>query len=423
MIISSEPGSTPQISFLTLLKKPVLDADGKPIGRIVDGVLHLRSDQYPVLVAVLVNVGNHVAYVPITCLDSIEKAKIMMLAPFQEVGPYESNVEHVQIKKDVLEHRLLDVRRHALVKAYDIRLVKGTQGWIAAGVDLQKSSWFSFGISLKHSVRDWKQLVLLTTPHDATKAQAALNRIQRLKPAQLADLIEEASSYEQQQILAQVHSDPDLEAHVFEEIGDDGQMRLFKSLADQEVADVLARMRADDAADAVMDLPQSRRTVVLALLPEMKSRKIFALLGYNDATAGGLMGADYIALPEEQTINDALAEIRHATTQQPEALTTIFSIRPDGTLGGTVGLVRALQMDPSATLRVVVDSDVIYASPDDDIIAVTTRMADFNLLNLPVLDTQGRLLGVVTVDDALEMAIPRDWLQRRPPDLVRFNDR
>lgn len=423
MITSSKFGSNPETSFLTMLKKPVVDADGRPIGRIGDGVLRLRSDDYPVLLAVLVNVGNHIVYVPLTHLDSIENVKVSLLTPLHELKRYEQTAEQVQIKTDVLEHRLLDVRRHALVKIYDVRLIKGKEGWIASGLDLQKTFWFDFGIAAKHTVRDWKEFVLLTTPHDATKAQAALNRIHRLKPAQLADLIEEASPYEQQQILAQVHSNPDLEAHVFEEIGDDGQIRLFKSLSDREVADVLGRMRADDAADAVMDLPQSRRIVVLNLLPEAKSRKIFALLGYNDATAGGLMGADYIALPEAQTINDALTEIRHATTQQPEALTTIFSIRPDGTLGGAIGLVRALQMAPATLLRNAVDSDVIYASPDDDIIAVTTRMADFNLLNLPVLDAAGRLLGIVTVDDALEMAIPRDWLQRRPPDLVRFNDR
>lgn len=422
MITNSTLSSNPAISILALIKRPVIDVDDRPFGRIEDGILLLRTGSYPLLVAVLVNIGNRTGCIPISYLDNIQGARIKMNSRMPEFRRYEPVSEQVQIKKDVLEHRLLDTSRHVLVKAYDVLLIKEHEEWVAAGIDLHKNSWFSFGLMQKHSVLDWKRFVLLTIPLDATKAQVAFNRIHRLKPAQLADLIESASPQEQQLILAQVHSDPDLEAHVFEEIDDDGQMRLFKSLTDQEVANVLGRMRADDAADAVMDLPQSRRTMVLSHLPELKSRKIFALLGYNDATAGGLMGSDYIALPEEQCISDALDQIRNATTHQPEALTTIFSLRPDGTLGGTIGIVRALQLEATTKLRDAVDSDVIYASPDDDIIAVTTRMADFNLLNLPVLDQEGRLLGIVTVDDALEMAIPRDWLQRRPPDLVRSNN-
>ena len=423
MIANSTPSSNSVISFLALVKRPLIDVDDRPFGRIEDVILLLRADSYPILVAVLVNIGSRTACIPISYLDNIQEARIRMNARMPELRSYEPVSEQVQIQRDVLAHRLLDSSRHILVNAYDVTLVKVHEGWLATGIDLHKNSWFSFGVTQKHSVQDWKRFVLLTTPHDASKARVAFNRIHRLKPAQLADLIESASPQEQQLILAQVHSDPDLEAHVFEEIGDDGQMRLFKSLTDQEVADVLGRMRADDAADAVMDLPQSRRTVVLNHLPEAKSRKIFALLGYNDATAGGLMGIDYIALPEEQCISDALDQIRISTTQQPEALTTIFSLRPDGTLGGTIGIIRALQLEATTKLLDAVDSDVIYASPDDDIIAVTTRMADFNLLNLPVLDQEGRLLGIVTVDDALEMAIPRDWLQRRPPDLVRFNNK
>jgi Mg/Co/Ni transporter MgtE len=126
------------------------------------------------------------------------------------------------------------------------------------------------------------------------------------------------------------------------------------------------------------------------------------------------MGTDFLALPEERSIADALNMLRTATTQQPEALTTIHSLREDGTLGGTLSLVRALQLAPATLLRDAVDADPVVARPEDDIIAVTTRMADFNLLTLPVLDPSGRVLGIITVDDALEAAIPNDWYRREP---------
>jgi Mg/Co/Ni transporter MgtE len=171
-------------------------------------------------------------------------------------------------------------------------------------------------------------------------------------------------------------------------------------------------MRADDAADAVMELAQDRRRAVLDLLPEAERKKVMTLLGYNEATAGGLMGTEFIALPEETTVGEALQRIREATTDQPEALIMIHSLAPDGRLAGTVGLVKALQTSPSVLLRDAADRDLVTASPEDDISKVVTRMADFNLLSLPVVDEDGVLLGVVTVDDALEAALPTHWANR-----------
>ena len=174
-------------------------------------------------------------------------------------------------------------------------------------------------------------------------------------------------------LLAHVYADPELEADVFEELDEDKQTLLFKSCGDADVADVLSRMRSDDVADAVMDLPQERRRKVLDFLPAAQNAKVMALLGYNAATAGGLMGTDYLALPESQSVGDALSKLREATTQQPEALNTIHTLRADGTLAGTLTLVRALQLDPKTLLSDAADAD-----------------------------------NVVTVDDALEATIPRD---------------
>ena len=124
------------------------------------------------------------------------------------------------------------------------------------------------------------------------------------------------------------------------------------------------------------------------------------------------MGTDYLALTEDHSIQEALEQLRVAVNEQPEALVIIHSLRADGTLGGTLSLVRALQLDSATLLRDAADTQPVVAAPDDDIVVVTTRMADYNLLSLPVVDPIGRLLGIVTVDDALEAAIPRDWSRR-----------
>lgn len=407
------PGpAVPAVSLSSLLKRAVVDADDKALGRLDDAVIWLRDDDYPLLHGLVIGQGGSGVFVPASDIVSIDPDKIRLRAARQGSRPFERREGEVLLKQDVLGHRLLDVDRSALVRAYDIRLAQTEGGWAAVGLDVHKHHWFQFGAHEHHPARDWHSFLLLIRSSSALKNRLAESRIRRLKPAQLADLIEGASTEEQDLLLAQVHADPELEADVFEELDENKQTLLFKSRSDAQVADVLARMRGDDAADAIMDLSQERRQKVLDLLPPGQKTKVMALLGYNAATAGGLMGTDYFALSEELSIADALLKLREATTQQPEALTTIHTLRSDGTLAGTLTLVRALQLDPGTSLSDAADTDTVVASPDDDIVAVTTRMADFNLLTLPVLDSEGRILGIVTVDDALEAAIPRDWYRR-----------
>lgn len=404
--------STAVVSLSSLLKRAVVDADDKSLGRLEDVITRLRDDEYPLLTGLVIAQGGTRVFVPASDILSIDPDRVLLRAAQRAAGPFERRDGEVLLKQDVLGNRLLDVDHSALVRAYDIRLAVTKEGWAAVGLDVHKHRWFQFGTHEHHPARDWHAFLLLVGSPSALRSRFVASHIRRLKPAQLADIIEGASLQEQDLLLAQVHADPELEADVFEELDEDRQTLLFRSRSDAEVADVLSRMRADDAADAIMDLPQERRQNVLDLLPSVQNTKVMALLGYNAATAGGLMGTDYLALSEDLSVADALLKVREATTQQPEALTTIHTLRKDGTLAGTLMLVRALQLDPGTLLSDAADADTVIASPDDDIVAVTTRMADFNLLTLPVLDPEGRVLGIVTVDDALEAAIPRDWYRR-----------
>ena len=401
------------LSLSSLLKHAVIDGEGRAIGKLSDVVTRLRDNDYPLLSGLVIGLGNAGYFVPMSDVSSIDPQSIRLRTAKVDLRPFERRDGELLLKENILGHRLIDVPRSALVKAYDVRLAHGAEGWRVTGLDVHKGRWFHLGSHDAHPARDWHSFLLLMGDQRASGSRSASSRVTKLKPAQIADIIESASSPEENILLAQVHEDPELEADVFEELDDNKQAKLLNARNDEEVAALLARMRADDAADAVMDLAQERRQGVLELLPEGQKTKVLILLGYHAATAGGLMGPDFLALAQDKTIGDALEAVRSATTHQPEALTVIYTLRSDGTLAGTLALVRALQSAPETLLREAADPNLVIASPDDDIITVTTRMADFNLLSLPVVDAQKRMLGIVTVDDALEAAIPRDWSRRR----------
>jgi len=216
-----------------------------------------------------------------------------------------------------------------------------------------------------------------------------------------------------------VHADPELEADVFEELDEDRAARLLGARTDADIAEVLSRMRADDAADAVAELPQQRRQAVLDLMPAGQRTKVLTLMGFNPTSAGGLMGVDFLALSPGAAVREALAAVGQAHTLQPEALTSVHVVDESGRLSGVAKLVTLLQADPDAPLELVSDTDPVRVGPGTDVVDVAVLMSDYNLITIPVVDERRHMIGIITVDDVLEATLPADWRRRetaQPPD-------
>src|SRR5205085_104785 len=226
-----------------------------------------------------------------------------------------------------------------------------------------------------------------------------------------------ASHEEGEEILDVVHGDSALEADVFEELDDEHQLEFLKDRSDKEVAEVLSNMATDDAADLLMQLDQERRRPVLELLPEAKQRKMRIVLGFNPETAGGLMTTEFVTVPEEASVADALARIR-ALAEVPENLTDLFVVSGDR-LVGSVSLARLVHADASARVSAVMTQDPIAVYGDADLPSVAVQMADYNLAALAVIDDQGRINGVVTYDDVIEAMLRPEWRWRGRPAEAR----
>ena len=145
----------------------------------------------------------------------------------------------------------------------------------------------------------------------------------------------------------------------------------------------------------------------------MQRRRITILLGYQEATAGGLMGVDFLSVPSTTTAAEVIRAVGEATRMQPEAIVVAYCHDEDLRLVGAVSLVTLLQSDPSSTMEALAEPNPVHVHPDADLPEITGAMADYNLLVLPVLNHDDHLIGVLTIDDVLEATIPSDWRRRR----------
>jgi CBS domain-containing protein len=422
-----QAGQTRTLHLSELLRRPLTDRAGEPIGRLSDVIVRLRGDQDPLVTGLVATVGGREVYVPIEQVVSFDGDSIQLSSAKLDLRSFERREGEVLLRADVLGHRLIDVESAHLIKAADLELEQQGGDWVVAGVDTHRQSRRLFGsrgpaVRGQHTFREWARFEPLIGHSGSALLRRPFARIRRLKPAQIADLIEEASKEEESEILGQVHADPELEADVFEELDEDRATRLLDARSDAEIAEVLSRMRADDAADAIAELPQRRRQPVLDLLPPGQRTKVLTLMGFNPASAGGLMGVDFVAVAGDARVREALDAVASAASLQPEALTSVHCVDERGGLCGVARLVSLVQSDPETPMREIYDDDPVRVGADTDVVDVAVLMSDYNLITIPVVDDRRKMIGVITVDDVLEVTLPEDWRRReaaQPPDSRR----
>ena len=405
------------VHFCGLLRLAVLTGAGETVGRIEDLVVRLRGADYPLVTGLVARVGSRQVFVASDELAQLSDAGAVLAGVRLDVRAFERREGEVLLRADILGHRLIDVAAAELLRAYDIELRSTDEGLVVSCLDTRRPPRF-LGLLRQgagHPCRDWKAFEPLIGHPGTARLRGGSVRTRKLKAAQIADLLEDASRKEGREILEQVHADPELEADVFEELDPDTATRLFGDRSDAEVADVLTRMRADDAADALSDLPQQRRQLILNAMTAAHRTKVLMLLSFNPSSAGGLMNVDTLAVETGTTVAAALAAVAQARTLQPEALSTVHAVDGQGRLTGVVALVTLVQAGPQDRLDSVLDRDPVRVGPSTDIVDVALLMADYNLATVPVVDPEDKLLGVITFDDVLEATIPDDWRRREPP--------
>jgi Mg2+ transporter MgtE len=185
----------------------------------------------------------------------------------------------------------------------------------------------------------------------------------------------------------------------------DTQIEILEHMDIQQASDLLDEMPPDEAADLLAELPEEKSDELLNLMEPEEAQEVRELMVYEEGTAGALMTPEYLALSPEITVAEAFTQLRRLAAEA-ETIYYLYLVKADQSLCGIISLRELLMAEPEAKLQDLMQTRLISVHPDDDEQEVAEVVNKYNLLAIPVVDEAGRMLGIITVDDVLEMLVP-----------------
>ncbi len=410
--------------YLTeMLGLRAVDSDGQPLGRVRDVALTPSEDQRRVSMFV-VGKGRKRLEVPhdqVAVLSPNRKTGLRVKVPASGLRPWEESPEtnHLLVGKDLLDQQIIDVDGRKVVRVNDVHF----QEQMAAGGQVFQVAEVEVGLTgavrrvfqgvlppvtlraiepwLSTTVIPWEFVDLIETdPLRRVKLKITHDKLARLHPADLADIVEELAPAERESIIESL--DEAHAADALSEVEPKVQRAIMESLDSEKAADILEEMAPDEAADLLAELSQETSEGILEDMELTEAREIEELLEYGERTAGGMMTKDLVALPEAETVNAAVEALR-ADREVAESTNTIFTLDAERRLTGAIPLVQLFLATPSTALSEVKPLRLIFAHLDAHEKEVIELFDKYNLLSLPVIDEDYRLAGVITADDIISV--------------------
>jgi CBS domain-containing protein len=393
----------------------VFDPIGDQVGRVRDVVVLLRPKGAPRAVGLVVEVpGRRRVFVPLTRVTSIDAGQVISTG-LVNMRRFEQRGTETLAVGELLDRSvdLADGSGSATIE--DLAIEQQRNGdWLVTKLFVRRHTPSKGGLLRRRGETltvDVDAVTGLAVSAGSQGAALLLAAYDALKPADLADVLHDLGTTRQIEVATAL--DNERLADVLEELPEDDQVAILSGLERGRAADVLEAMQPDDAADLLGEMSDEQAAELLGLMEPDEAKDVRRLLAYEERTAGGLMTTEPVVLTPETSIAAALAHVRRQDLT-PALASMVFVARPPletptGRFIGVVHLQRMLREAPHDSIGSIVDSDIECVSPEAPLLQVTRELATYNLLALPVLDPERRLLGVVSVDDVLDHLLPEDW--------------
>ncbi|HLJ66347.1 MAG TPA: CBS domain-containing protein [Chloroflexota bacterium] len=408
--------SGPSWAVTAIARRPFLAKSGERLGQVRDVVARLTENAYPRIAGFVVRIGDQQAFVRVQDVSTLDAGGARLAVDRVDLRPFERRPREILLMGDLVGRNVISVGDARLIRVRDVTLrPRSNHLEVTSIVAGRRPVWErvllrTAGYIEPERLVDWLDIEPLLGHVPTARRRLPFARVARLHPARLADMVEAASPSEGEEILTAVAESRDLQADVFEELDPDFQIAYLHDRSDAEAAEILASMAPDDAADVLLRLGKDRSALILGRLPLPQLRKVRLLLGYNPETAGGLMSPEFLAVSAGATVEQACARVRESTLPA-RVLDTLYVVDESGRLVGQAPITELLRRGPTEPVAAAAD-DSVSVEAHADIPEIAIAMTDFNLEALQVVDAEGHILGIIAVDDLLEVMLPVEWRTR-----------
>ena len=403
------------------LNRPIRDLEGERVAWLKDVIIRLGGADYPPVTGFVARYRRRDFFLSRWRIAEFGEAGVRLNSDILDLRPFVRRDGEVLLARDVLDKQLVDVDGKRVVRVNDVQIIEAANEWRVTGADVSLHGlWRRLapaGFFAKRPVEviDWADVGYLATDAATVRLKSASDKLARLHPVEIARLAEALSYHHGTEIVEAL--DDETAAETLEEMPAESQARILGDMDEERAADILEWMSPDEAADVLLDLPEEKAEELLGLMESEEQADVAELLPYEDDTAGGLMTTEFVTLPRDLTVGAALARLREMA-ETPNMIYYLYVVEEEGSwkLVGLISLRSLILADPTAKIEDVMRSEFRYAHPSDSAEEVAQAISEYNLLALPVIDDEGDIAGIVTVDDAMEILLPKN-LQRSLPRL------
>jgi CBS domain-containing protein len=399
-----------------ILKKPVLDPQGDELGRVKD-LMIVKGEPLPKVSGIILERKKKVFNLPWADLNIFNKRIISSNIYKETLQSYAFNEEDLLLVRDILDKQIVDVNGVKVVRVNDIKLEGLNTEAVLIAVDVgARGIMRRLGVEkggedlmkllrspLPYNLISWNYIQHLEPKLSAIALTVPRQMVSELHPADLAAIISQVSHKEGTTLFKDL--DAETAAEALSELEPDTQAAIITGMDTEKAVDIIEEMPPDEAADVISDLPAEKAQEILESLEKEDAEDIQELLGHEEDTAGGIMTNEFIAYKPEMTVRDAVERFR-LDAEEVETIYYIYVTDTEDKLKGVVSLRDLLLSSADVKLSDIMESKLKTVTPDADEMQVAGIISKYNLVALPVVDAEGFILGIVTIDDIIDRILP-----------------
>jgi magnesium transporter len=409
--------------YLSEMKRAkVVDPAGSEIGWLAD-VAVVPKEQFPAVQWAIIRAPDGERIVRWADLERVD-GRYRLRNEAVPPAPGELPPEALRLGRDLLDKQIVDTHGAKVVRVNDLQLddkMDGQLRLVGADVGLRgllrrmggegaaERVASVVGRKLPRGIIPWHLVESLETPQQNVRLTLPHAKLALLHPADIADIVEEMTADERLAVFDQL--DVETAADTLGEVEPEMQAAIMGDLDEERAADILEEMDPDEAADLLQDLPEQKRDELVELMDAEEGADVEELLAYPENSAGGIMTTDFLSFPRELTAAQAIERLRELQPD-PALVYYLYVVDGEGRLEGNISLRDLVVAAPETPLTAIMNANVFKVDVATNKEDVASLIAKYDLLALPVVDARKRLIGAVTVDDVVDLMLPRGWKKR-----------